>query len=107
MLRSHIGGAPVEIATEFRNAILRKTTFGAKADTEMICGRLMFGAAVSGQLPHSAQSPVRAYNGQRLNLRPSLARSTISKSRDTKCEVDQGREIAKMALSSFVKATKQ
>jgi hypothetical protein len=90
-----------EIATEFRNAILRKTTVGAKADTEMICGRLMFDAAVLGRLPHSAQSPARAYNGQRLHLRPSLARSTISESRDTKCEVDQGREIAKIGAVLF------
>ena len=29
VLRSHLGGAPVEIAIEFRNAILRKTV-GAK-----------------------------------------------------------------------------
>jgi hypothetical protein len=44
-----MGGALVEIAAEFRNAILRKTTVGAKADTEMICGRLMFDAVVSGR----------------------------------------------------------
>ena len=56
---------------------------------------------------HSAQSPARAFNGQRLHLRPSLARSTISESRDTKCEVDQGREIAKIGASSFLKATRQ
>ena len=99
VLSSHIGGAPVEIATA--NAILRKTTVGAKADTEMICGRLMFDAAVSAQLPHSAQTPVRAYNGQRLHLRPSLVRSTKSESRDTKYELDQGREIAKIDAVLF------
>lgn len=64
LLRCHIGGAPIEIATEFRNAILRKTTVGVKADTEMICGRLMFDAVVSGRFPHSAQSPVPVYNDQ-------------------------------------------
>jgi hypothetical protein len=53
-----------------RNAILRKTTVGEKADTEMIYGRLMLDAVVSGRLPHSAQSPVRVYNGQGLHLRP-------------------------------------
>ena len=41
------------------------------------------------------------YNGQGLHLRPSLARSTISQSRDTKCKVDQGREIAKIGAALF------
>jgi AraC family transcriptional regulator, activator of mtrCDE len=54
----HIGGAPAAIATEFRNAIPRKTTAGTKADTGIVCGRLMFDAVVLGGLPHSAQSPV-------------------------------------------------
>jgi hypothetical protein len=67
----------------------------------------MFDAVVSGGLPHSAQSPVRIYNGQGPHLRPSLVRSTISQSRDTKCQVDQGREIAKLVPSSFVKAIRQ
>jgi hypothetical protein len=64
VLRSRIGGAPAEIATEFRSAILRKTTVGAKANTEMIRWRLMFDAVVPDRLPHSVQSSVRAYNGQ-------------------------------------------
>ena len=64
-VRSHINGAPIEIATEFRNAILRKTNVGAKADTEMT-GRLMLDAVVSGRLPHSAKSPVRIYDDQGL-----------------------------------------
>jgi hypothetical protein len=42
----------------------KQATVGTKADTEMICGRLIFDAVVSGRLPHSAQSPVRIYNGQ-------------------------------------------
>ena len=59
----------------------------------------MFDAVVSGGLPHSAQSPVRIYNGQGPHLRPSLVRSTISQSRDTKCQVDQGREIARIGAA--------
>jgi hypothetical protein len=105
-VRSHINGAPIEIATEFRNAILRKTNVGAKADTEMT-GRLMLDAVVSGRLPHSAKSPVRIYDDQGLRLHPSLAWSTISQSRDTKCKVDQGHEIGKIGAASFVKAIRQ
>jgi hypothetical protein len=104
VLRSHIGGALVEIAAEFRNAILRKTTVGAKSNTEIIRWRLMFDAVVSGRLPHSVPSSVRAYNDQGLHLRPSLARSTISQSRDTKCKVDQGRKIAKIGAALFFEA---
>ena len=106
MLHSHIGGAPVDI-TELHSAILRKNIVVAKADAEMICERLMFDPVVSGPLPQFAESPARVYNGQRLHLRPSLVRSTISQSRDTKCQVDQGREIAKLVPSSFVKAIRQ
>jgi hypothetical protein len=57
LLRSHIGGASVEIATEFRNAILRKTTFGAKADTERrgsagrLCSTLW--SRADSRTPHS------------------------------------------------------
>jgi hypothetical protein len=68
---------------------------------EMICGQLMFAAVVSGGLPHSAPPRVRVYDGRRLHLRPSLVRSTISQSRDTKCQVDQGREIARIGAALF------
>ena len=62
--------------------------------------RLMFDAVVSGRrLPHSTQSRVRVYNCQGLHLRYGLARSTISQSRDTKREVDQGREIGKIGAA--------
>jgi hypothetical protein len=104
--RSHIGGAPVEITTEFLNAILRKTRRRERRYGDD-CERLTFDVVVSGQLPHPAHSPARVYNGQRLRLRPSLARSTISQSRDTNCKVDQGRKIAKIGLHSFVKAIRQ
>jgi hypothetical protein len=45
VLRSHIGGAPVEITIEFRDAILRKTRRRERPT------RLTFDL-VSGQLPH-------------------------------------------------------
>jgi hypothetical protein len=106
VLRSHIGGAPVKITIEFRDAILRKTRRRESRHGDD-CERLMFDAVVSGRLPQSAQYPARVYNGQRLDLRPSLARSTISQSRDTKCKVDQGRKIAKIGLPSFVKAIRR
>ena len=57
----------------------------------------MFEAVASG-CPHSKQSPVQVYNGQGFHLRYGLAQSTINQSRDTKREVDQGHEIAKIAL---------
>ena len=50
MVRSRIGGAPGKIATEFRNAIRLKTTVGAEAHTEIICGRLMFEAGDANAL---------------------------------------------------------
>jgi hypothetical protein len=74
---------------------------GVKAETEMIASGGRSTLWSPGQLPHPAQSPVRVYNGQRLDLRPSLARSTISQSRDTKYKVDQGREIAKIGAVIF------
>jgi AraC family transcriptional activator of mtrCDE len=40
--RSGAGQAGMPIATEFRNAILRKTSLGVKVTTEMICGQLHF-----------------------------------------------------------------
>ena len=46
VLRSHIGGAPVEITIELRNAILRKIR---RRETPT---RLTFDVVVSGQLPH-------------------------------------------------------
>ena len=100
VLRSHLGGAPVEIAIEFRNAILRKTRRRESRHGDD-CERLTFDVVVAVQLPHPEHSPVRVYNGQRLDLRPSLARSTISQSSDTKCKVDQGREIAKIGAVLF------
>jgi hypothetical protein len=100
VLRSHIGRAPVEITTEFGNAILRKTR-RRESRHEDDCERLTFDVVVSGQLPPPAHPPARVYNGQRLRLRPSLARSTISQSRDTKCKVDQGRKIAKNGAALF------
>jgi hypothetical protein len=106
VLRSHIGGAPVEITTEFRNAILRKTRRRESRDGDD-CERLTFDAVVPGQLPHPAQSPVRVYNGQRLDLHPSLARPTISQSHDTKYKVDQGREIAKIGAVIFCEDFRQ
>ena len=46
LLRNHIGGAPVEITIEFRNAILRKPRRRERPT------RLTFDVVVSGQLPH-------------------------------------------------------
>jgi AraC family transcriptional activator of mtrCDE len=44
LLRARIGAdqASAPIATEFRNAILRKTSLGLEVATEMICGQLHF-----------------------------------------------------------------
>jgi hypothetical protein len=60
--------------------------------------RLMFDAVVSGRSRTQDNLRYEYYNGHGLRLRYGLARSTISQSRDTKREVDQGREIAKIAL---------
>jgi hypothetical protein len=57
VLRSHIGGAPVEITTEFRNAVLRRTRRRESRHGDD-WKRLMFDAVVSGRLPRSAQSAV-------------------------------------------------
>lgn len=44
IVRSRAGGMSRPIVTKFRNAIRLKTTVGAKPDTELICGQLLFAA---------------------------------------------------------------
>ena len=72
-----------------------------KTGAEMICGGLMFDRVVSSPNPALRAVSVPVCYGPRLRLRPSLARSTISQSRDTKCKVDQGREIARIGAALF------
>jgi AraC family transcriptional activator of mtrCDE len=82
VVRSRIGGAPGKIATEFRNAIRVKTTVGAEAHTEIICGRLMFEAgdasALVAALPEvivmrTLQEPLMArFRGLLTHLREEL-----------------------------------
>jgi hypothetical protein len=55
VLRSHIGGAPVEITTEFRDAILRRTRQRESRHGDD-CERLTFDVVGSGQLAHRAVS---------------------------------------------------
>ena len=87
---------PVSFAMQFYSGPL-----ATKTGAEMICGGLMFDRVVSSPNPALRAVSVPVCYGPRLRLRPSLARSTISQSRDTKCKVDQGREIARIGGAFF------
>ena len=42
IVRSRIGGASRPVKTDFRNAIRANRSVGVEADTELVCGRLLF-----------------------------------------------------------------
>jgi AraC family transcriptional activator of mtrCDE len=66
VLRARIGAGQVgpAIATEFRNAILRKTSLGVEATTEMICGQLHFEEASENLLIAALPEVIVLHAGQ-------------------------------------------
>jgi AraC family transcriptional regulator, activator of mtrCDE len=66
VLRAWIGPgqAGAAIATEFRNAILRKTSLGVEATTEMICGQLHFEEASENLLIAALPEVIVLHGGQ-------------------------------------------
>jgi hypothetical protein len=61
----------------------------ARKDVELGGIRLKKGNKIMPMLQPGTSIRKRVYNCQQLHLRHSLARSTISESQDTKCDVDQ------------------